>query len=182
MCAAAATGGELYIENAVKDHLSAVIPFFEQSGCSLSLYKNAIRICGAKRLKAVPTIRTMPYPGFPTDAQPQLMAMLCRAEGTSVFIETIFENRFRHTCELNKMGANIRSEGRVAIVDGVKTLYGAKVRATDLRAGAAMVIAALSAEGVSEISDVYHIDRGYEEIETALKSLGAKIKREKQYE
>jgi UDP-N-acetylglucosamine 1-carboxyvinyltransferase len=182
MCAAAATGGELYIENALKDHLSAVIPFFEQAGCSVFCYDNGVYIRGKNKLKSVSTVRTMPYPGFPTDAQPQLMAMLCKAEGTTVFVETIFENRFRHTCELNKMGANIRSEGRVAVVDGVKTLYGAKVRATDLRAGAAMIIAALSAEGISEISDIYHIDRGYEKIENALQSLGAKIKRENRYE
>ena len=120
-------------------------------------------------------IRTLPYPGFPTDAQALLMALAARADGTTVFVENIFENRFKHAGELCRMGADIKIEGKVAVVQGVKQLYGASVRATDLRGGAAMIIAGLAAQGDTTIEDVYHIERGYENICENLGKLGANI-------
>ena len=123
------------------------------------------------------TVRTMPYPGFPTDAQAPLLAAACTAEGTSVFVENIFENRYRHTSELVRMGASIKTEGRVAVVEGVKCLYGASVEAADLRGAAALVVAALGAEGTSDISGVKYLERGYESLEVVLSELGADIKK-----
>ena len=130
-----------------------------------------------EQLQAVRPIRTAPYPGFPTDAQPPVLAALCAAEGTSVFIETIFENRFRHCGELLRMGADIRVENRVAVVCGVKKLQGAKVHSPDLRGGAALVVAALGAQGASEVTGLSHIDRGYSSLEQDLRQLGAEISR-----
>ena len=135
-----------------------------------------IPVVGSGRLKAV-DIKTLPYPGFPTDMQAQMMAMLSVAEGRSKITETVFENRFMHVVELNRMGANITTEGRSAVITGPAHLTGCTVRATDLRAGAAMILAGLVAEGATEICDIYHIDRGYEEIAAKLTRLGADIKR-----
>lgn len=146
-------------------------------GCGVYPYTDKIFINAKKPLKAVRTVRTMPYPGFPTDCQPIVMAALCRASGTSMIVENIFENRFMAVDELMRMGADIKAEGRVAVIEGVKSLSGAQVRAADLRAGAALVIAALGAEGTTSVSNIHFIDRGYESIETALKSVGADIKR-----
>ncbi|MCI5904648.1 MAG: UDP-N-acetylglucosamine 1-carboxyvinyltransferase [Oscillospiraceae bacterium] len=173
----AAAGGEIIVKGCVPRHLDAVNAVFEQSGCSVHCTEDSVFFGALKPLKAVDIIRTMVYPGFPTDCQAFVMAALCRGEGTSVFVENIFENRYSHTEELRRMGADIRTEGKVAVVTGVKRLYGAKISAPDLRGGAGLAAAALSAEGTSEISGVCHIDRGYEDIEGVLSSLGADIRR-----
>lgn len=175
--AAAITGGELVLNKVRPDDLHSVIPVFEEMGCSVYPYTDHIFINANKNLKAVSTLRTMPYPGFPTDVQAIVMACLCKAKGTSMVIETIFENRYKHACELCRMGANIKVEGRVAVIEGTDKLYGAKVRCTDLRGGAGLVLAGLVAEGTTAVTDIKHIDRGYECIETTLGSVGAKITR-----
>jgi UDP-N-acetylglucosamine 1-carboxyvinyltransferase len=150
----------------------------EQTGCSIYTSDNRIYMRSGSRLKAVnERIRTMPHPGFPTDAQAVLMAALTLADGTSVFEENIFDCRYRHADALTKMGADIQVLGKIAVVKGVRRLYGANVDATDLRGGAAMIAAALAAEGKTEISGIAHIDRGYENIEEAVSRLGGKIKR-----
>ncbi len=177
MSAVAACGGDVLFEHVDTSHFLSVNSVFEAAGCRLATESDSVRIISDGRLKAVRDIRTMPYPGFPTDAQAPVTAMLCTAEGTAVIVENIFENRFNHVGELVRMGARIKVEGRVAIIDGVKTLHGANVRAVDLRAGSALVVAALAARGKSVISDIWHIDRGYEKIEECLKSLGAEIER-----
>ncbi len=178
MSAAAITGGEITLTDARARDVDAVIPVFEQMGCTVFAYEDRIFLSAKRPLKAVRTIRTMPYPGFPTDAQAIVMAALTKAHGTSVIVENIFENRYRHVDELVRMGADVKAEGKVAVVEGVGRLYGANVIATDLRGGAALVIAALAAEGETNLSNVKLIDRGYEEIEKQLSSVGAKIKRE----
>lgn len=177
MGAAAITNGELFIKNVNTQHLDSIIPVFEEMGCSVYSYSDRIYINAIKRLGNVKTIRTMPYPGFPTDAQAIIMACLCKAKGTSIVVENIFENRFKHASELSRMGATIKVEGHVAIVEGVDKLYGAQVSATDLRGGAALVIAGLAADGMTTISDIKHIDRGYEDIEKVLSAVNAKIVR-----
>jgi UDP-N-acetylglucosamine 1-carboxyvinyltransferase len=175
---AAAAGGEIILKNACAAELDPFISVLEQTGCTVSTGENNIYIRSAGRIKAVrDRIRTMPHPGFPTDAQAVLMAALCTAEGTSVFEENIFDCRYRHTDALVKMGADIQVMGKIAVVKGVSRLHGANVEATDLRGGAAMIAAALAAEGTSEISRIYHIDRGYEKIEKAVRLLGGDIKR-----
>ncbi len=177
LTAAAATGSTLTIENVIPEHIAPVLPILEESGCSLDIGKDRIRIAAPERLGRIRNIRTMPYPGFPTDAQAPVMAMTCVADGTSVFVENIFESRYKHVGELLRLGANIKVEGRVAIVEGVKQLSGAAVEATDLRGGAAMVVAGLAAQGVTEITGLHHLDRGYENIEKNLALLGADIQR-----
>ncbi len=175
MSAAAATGSELNIKKVNYHDLTSVIPVFEEMGCTVFPFADNIYISAKKRLSAVKTVRTMPYPGFPTDAQAIMMPPLCTAKGTSVIVENIFESRYRHIDELCRMGAKIKTEGRVAVIDGVKTLYGANVMATDLRGGAALVLAGLGAQGETIVSNVKYIDRGYESIETDLSSVGASI-------
>ena len=177
MAATAAAGGEVTIEGVEPQHISAVTSVMREAGCVIREERDRIHIRSDRRLRAVKPIRTMPYPGFPTDAQSPLMAVMCTAEGTSVFVETIFENRYRCASELMRMGADIRIEGRVAVVCGVPKLYGTKVAATELRGGAALVIAALGAEGESEVSGIEHIERGYEKLDVVLKGLGANIER-----
>jgi len=176
MVAAAITGGDITIKNALPDHLKPMIAKLKECGAIVEENGDHVRVNASNGITAV-DIKTLPYPGFPTDMQSQFMALLSVAEGTSVIIETVFENRFMHVSELNRMGANIKIEGRSAVVQGVKVLEGAQVRATDLRAGAALILAGLVADGITEISDVYHIDRGYVEIEQKLRSLGANIER-----
>lgn len=171
------TGGEVLIKNINPDDLESVIPVFEQAGAKLTVYKDSIYVVGQPIIRPVKNIRTMPYPGFPTDAQAPIMAMLTLSSGTSVFVENIFESRYKHAGELIRMGADIKLEGKVAIVTGVEKLYGASVEATDLRGGAALIIAALAASGETRIGSIGHIDRGYESIEKPLSSLGAKIVR-----
>lgn len=174
---AAVTGSEIVLEDVVSSHLGAVLPVFEQAGCALSRCDNQLKITAPRRLRGMKIIRTMPYPGFPTDAQAPLLAMSCVADGVTVFIENIFENRYRHTGELCRMGADIRTEGKIAVIEGVGGLYGATVEATDLRGAAALVIAGLCAEGTTEISGVSFLDRGYESLEQTLTALGADVKR-----
>ncbi len=178
LCCAAATGGELILTRCDALSMTSFIPVLESMGCRIYQYGDGkMYISCRKRLNAPATIRTMPYPGFPTDIQAPFMAICSIAEGTSVFVETIFENRYRHVSELVRLGASIKVEGRVAVVEGVKSLSGAKLYAAELRGGAALVTAALAAEGTTEISGVGYIDRGYESIETTLRSVGADIKR-----
>ncbi len=177
MSAVACCGGDVLFEKADTSHFLSVTGVFEAAGCRLETKKDSVRIVSSGKLKAVRDIRTLPYPGFPTDAQAPISAMLCTAEGTSVIVENIFESRFNHVGELVRMGARIKVEGRVAIIDGVKALHGAHVRAVDLRGGSALVVAALGARGKTVISGLKHIDRGYERIEECLQSLGAQIER-----
>lgn len=180
LCCGAITRGEILLTHSDLASLGLVVPVLEQIGCSIygfggdSIYLNA-----RKTLKAPPMIKTAPHPGFPTDAQPPFMALCTTLPGTSIFTETIFENRYRHVSELTRLGAKISVEGRVAVVEGVNRLTGAELEAGDLRGGAAMVTAALFAEGVTKIGKVCYIDRGYEDIEGCLKSVGADIKYEK---
>ena len=177
MSAAAIAGGELSVRGAAAEDIGAVIPVFEQMGCAVYAYSDRLFITRSGRLKAAGLIRTMPYPGFPTDVQPAVMAVLTLAKGTSVIVETIFSNRFGHVPELVRMGADIRTEGRTAVIEGADRLYGAKVQAHDLRGGAALAVAALAAEGITEISGVKYIDRGYEALEKQFSSVGASVKR-----
>ena len=178
LAAAASTGGQLLLRNARSDHLQLVLPVFEEAGCALRVDKDTLYLRAPQRLHPVKNVRTMPYPGFPTDAQAPILAMTCLAEGTSVFVENIFESRYKHTGELLRLGANIKVEGRVAVVEGVPRLSGAPVQAPDLRGGAALVVAGLAAEGVTELTGLHHLDRGYENLEASLRSAGARIWRE----
>lgn len=180
MSGAAITGGDITLHGINTNHFRTVIPVFENAGCFVDDRKNLLRIRADGPLRSVRDIRTMPYPGFPTDAQAPVMAMLTVAQGTSVIIENIFESRFKHVSELVRMGAKIKIEGKIALIDGVKELYGTSVTASDLRGGAALVVAGLFAKGSTVIGNVSHIDRGYEKIEDSFKSLGADIKRMKQ--
>ena len=179
MSCAALTGSEIAVKGVIPEHLAPVIPVFEAAGCNVKISKNELVIDAQSGIHRVKYIRTMPYPGFPTDSQAIVMAMLAKAEGTSIVSEKIFENRFRHVPELIKMGADIRIEdGCIAVVEGVSRLHGAKVSAGDLRGGCALAAAALGAEGKTVIDEIHHIDRGFENIERSLSLLGADIKRE----
>ena len=177
MVLAAATGGNVTIENVVSSHLQPVIAKLREAGATVEEYDDKIKILSDGSIKPV-DIKTLPYPGFPTDMQAQFMAMLAIAEGTSIIHETIFENRFMHASELSRMGANVKIEGSSAILKGSSKLSGAKVKATDLRAGAALIIEGLIADGETEITEVYHIKRGYANIIEKLQSIGADIRYE----
>lgn len=174
MVAVAMTGGDIYIENALSEHLKPVIAKLNEAGVKIEEDIDGIRVSCNKRPKAI-DIKTLPYPGFPTDMQAQFMAMLAIANGTGLVTETVFENRFMHVDELKRMGANIRVDGRTSIVEGVTTLTGCQVKATDLRAGAAMVLAGLVAKGETQVSYIHHIDRGYDNLVAKLCGLGADI-------
>ncbi|MCK9443960.1 MAG: UDP-N-acetylglucosamine 1-carboxyvinyltransferase [Tissierellaceae bacterium] len=176
MVAAAITGGDVIVENIIASHIKPIIAKLKETGCTVIENDDSIRVIGTKNLKAI-DIKTLPYPGFPTDMQAQFMALMNMCEGTSVVIETVFENRFMHVDELKRMGADIKIDGRSAIIQGVNSLTAAPVKATDLRAGAALVLAGLVADGVTEIGNIYHIDRGYDSIEEKFTNLGAKIYR-----
>jgi UDP-N-acetylglucosamine 1-carboxyvinyltransferase len=176
MVAAAITKGDVIVENVITSHIKPIIAKLREAGCEVWEEEDKVRVVGTDNLKAV-DIKTLPYPGFPTDMQAQFMALMSVAQGTSVIIETVFENRFMHVDELKRMGADIKIDGRSAIVQGVSELMSAPVKATDLRAGAALILAGLKADGVTEISDIHHIDRGYENIEQKFAQLGAKIYR-----
>lgn len=179
MIAAAITGGDVIIENTNLILLKPLIAKLEKAGVRIELEKKLIKVIGPDRVKAV-DIKTLPFPGFPTDIQPQFMALSCLAKGTSVITETVFENRFVHTGDLIRMGADIKVEGHSTIIKGVKKLSAAPVMASDLRGGAALVLAGLVAEGTTELSRMYHLDRGYVKLEEKLNSLGADIKRVKE--
>ena len=177
MAATAMTHGRVYLNKIIPAHLGPVIDVFEEAGCRLNTYGRSILIEAPSRLKAIKTIRTMPYPGFPTDIQAPVVSMLSIAQGTSVIIETIFESRYKYIGELARMGAKIRVDGRMAVVEGVSEFHGASVITPDLRGGAALVLAGLAAKGQTEISEIKHIDRGYEKLEQTLQKLSADIKR-----
>lgn len=177
LAAGAVTGGVVRVNGLIPAHLAPVIDIFEQAGNEIEIKSDSVLLKAPKRLKSVKTVRTMPYPGFPTDIQPPVAAMLCRASGTSVMIETIFESRYKYIGELIRFGAKVRVDGRMAVIDGVERLYPANAVTPDLRGGAALVLAALSAAGESTITDIKHIDRGYENLERTLTALSAEIKR-----
>ncbi|MBQ9764178.1 MAG: UDP-N-acetylglucosamine 1-carboxyvinyltransferase [Phascolarctobacterium sp.] len=176
MIAAAMTGGDVVVDNVLPEHQKPLIAKLREAGATVIEDIDSIHVIGNCPLKAV-SVKTLPYPGFPTDMQAQLMAMMIVSEGTSRVTETIFENRFMHVEELNRMGAKITTADRSATIEGPAKLVGCDVRATDLRAGAAMILAGLVAEGETRIGDLYHIDRGYENIVEKLRSLGADIER-----
>lgn len=182
LIATAMTGGKVSFNDVIPSHLGPIIQPLRESGCFVFIKGRNVTLSSQKQLKRIKMIRTMPHPGFPTDVQAQMMALTTIADGTSVFIENIFESRYKHIGELLRFGAKIHAEGRMAVVEGVKTLNGANVKATDLRGGSAMILAGLSANGITEISHIHHIDRGYEEPEKVLELLGADIKRVKENE
>jgi UDP-N-acetylglucosamine 1-carboxyvinyltransferase len=174
--AAAMTRGDVVVEGARIEHLGAVVDRLRAAGAAVERVEGGVRVAGPDRIAPI-DVATMPYPGFPTDLQAQFMAMLALADGISVVTEKIYPDRFMHVAELNRMGARIRKEGNAAIILGVKELHGAPVMASDLRASAALVLAALAAQGATEVRRVYHIDRGYERIEERLNRCGAAIRR-----
>jgi UDP-N-acetylglucosamine 1-carboxyvinyltransferase len=174
LLAAAITRGSVTVEGVIPDHLKALLRLLDQAGASVKVAGSAVTV-SADRLKAVSRVETKPYPGFPTDLQPPLVACLTLARGTSTMIEHVFKERFHHVSELRKMGAQITVRGRQAVINGVAVLNGAAVTAADLRAGAALVLAALAAKGESKILEIHHIERGYERLPEALRSLGARI-------
>ncbi|MDW7652435.1 MAG: UDP-N-acetylglucosamine 1-carboxyvinyltransferase [Bacillota bacterium] len=181
MMAAANTGGDVLLENVIPGHLDAVISKLRETGAQIREENDRLRIQGPERPKAVEFVRTLPYPGFPTDLQAPMMALLTRASGTSIVIENVFDSRFKHVGELTRMGANIivTSDNRTAVIHGVKHLTGASVTASDLRAGAALMIAGLCAEGETVVDGLQHVSRGYENLDEELIRLGADIKHEK---
>ncbi len=182
MACVASAGGKAAVNGVCKEHLAPVIPVFETSGCEVAVKNSELIIKAPDRLSRVKSIGTMPYPGFPTDSQAIITAMLATAKGTSVVSEKIFENRFRHVPELIKMGADIRVEdGRVAVIEGVKKLCAANVSSSDLRGGCALAVAALGAEGKTVVDEIHHIDRGCEALEVCLAQLGAEISRERKW-
>lgn len=174
LCLAVATKGNLILENTNAEHITPVITKLQEAECKIEIEKNKIKINSNKKIKAL-DIKTMPYPGFPTDMQSVFSAMLTTAKGTSIIVENIFENRFKYTQELNKIGAKITVEGKSAIIRGVRKIYGANVKATDLRGGAALVLAGLSAKGVTKVDDIEYILRGYENFDKKLRNINADI-------
>jgi UDP-N-acetylglucosamine 1-carboxyvinyltransferase len=175
--AACVTGGDVLLRGARADHLDLVLAKLEEAGARVGVEDEGVRVAMADRARAVDLV-TLPYPGFPTDLQPQIMALLASSEGTSIVTENVFESRFMFVDELNRMGADIRTEGHHAVIRGVDHLEGAPVRALDIRAGAALILAALGADGVTEIGDIGHVDRGYEDIDSKLTALGAEVSRQ----
>ena len=178
LCAAACCGGEVRLRGVDPRPLSTVSGALSEAGCTVKSGEDDVFLQSDGSLRSIRPVRTAPYPGFPTDAQPVLMAALLKSAGSTVFVENIFENRYRHVDELARMGAEVRVAGRVAVVTGREHLHGARVKCTDLRAGAALVIAGLQADGLTRISRIEHIDRGYESIERDLGVLGAHVRRE----
>jgi len=176
MAAVAAAGGSVLVKNVIPKHMDCITAKLEEMGCEISEEDDNIRVTRNGAMRKI-QVKTMYYPGFPTDMQPQLAAALCLAEGTSVVTEGVWENRFRYSDELRRMGAKIQVDGKVAVIEGVSKLTGAPVRASDLRAGAALVIAGLAAEGTTEIEEIGYIERGYEDIVEKLRRLGADISR-----
>ena len=175
MIAAAATGGNLTIKNVIPKHLESITAKMEEMGVLVEEFDESVKVCRGKHLVRA-NVKTLPYPGFPTDMNPQMCTLMCLAQGTSTMTEGVWDNRFRYVDELQLMGANIKVDGRMAVVEGGVQLIGAPVKAVDLRAGAAMIIAGLCARGKTEIEDIYHIQRGYENIVEKLKAVGADIR------
>lgn len=178
MVAAGITKGEIIIKNIILDHVQSIIAKLKETGATIYTNGTSIKVIGPEKINAIEVLQTLPYPGFPTDMQAQFMALLSIADGTSIINETIFENRFKHGEEMTRMGANIKTFGKVAVIKGVNELTGAKVFAKDLRGGAALVLAGLSAQGVTEVENIHHINRGYENFYQKLVDLGANIRRE----
>jgi UDP-N-acetylglucosamine 1-carboxyvinyltransferase len=178
IAAAAIPGGDVVIESVIPKHLDSIAAKLMEMGVEVQFNGDSVRVRNQQRPKSV-DIKTLPYPGFPTDLQQPITSLLAQAEGTSMITESIWEGRFRHVDELKRMGADIKVEGRVAVIEGIESLSGARVSATDLRAGAALVIAGLMAKGETEVCNLFHIDRGYENLDGKLASLGAEIKRVK---
>ena len=178
MTAAAITGGDILLEQVRQEHLTPVIAKLTECNAKTEVTSSGLRVYRKGRLRPI-QLKTMPYPGFPTDMQALFMSLAAVTKGTSVITETVFENRFMHAAELQRMGADIKIDSRSAIIEGVDSLTGTSVRATDLRAGAALILSALAARGETEISDIYHIERGYDRIEEKLRALGADIQRSK---
>ncbi|MBE5970118.1 MAG: UDP-N-acetylglucosamine 1-carboxyvinyltransferase [Lachnospiraceae bacterium] len=176
MMAAAITKGNVLIKNVIPKHLEAISSKLTEIGCKVEEYDDAVRVIGAEKTKST-HVKTLPYPGFPTDMQPQMTVALALAEGTSVVTESIFENRFKYVDELGRMGAHIKVEGNTAIIEGIERYTGASIIAPDLRAGAALVVAGLAAEGYTTVEDIKYIERGYERMDEKLRSLGAQIER-----
>lgn len=175
MVATSITNGEVVLKDVVVDHLQSIIAKIKETGTEIIVNNNDIKIIGPEKIKPIEMLQTLPYPGFPTDMQAQFMALLSIAGGTSIINETVFENRFKHAEELTRMGANIKTFGNVAVIKGVDELTGAKVFAKDLRGGATLVLAGLAAKGVTEVENIYHINRGYEKFYLNLQKLGANI-------
>ena len=178
LCAFAATGGEGVVTDVCPDEMTAILEALREMGCALTVERDRVAVVSPKRLAPFRSLMTSPHPGFPTDMQAQMLALATRACGTSVLTENVFENRFNHVPDLCRMGADVIVAGRTAIVRGVETLHGARVAAHDLRGGAALVLAALCAEGETLVEEAEHIDRGYESLETELNALGARVTRE----
>ncbi|MBW9152487.1 UDP-N-acetylglucosamine 1-carboxyvinyltransferase [Clostridium estertheticum] len=176
MITAAITKSLIKINGVDEIHSKPIIAKLTEMGVAIEINKNSVIVDGRQKLNPI-DLKTMPYPGFPTDMQAQMMSLLCTVKGTSIITETIFENRFMHAVELKRMGANIKIDGRSAVIEGIDTFTGSEVTATDLRAGAALILAGLTAEGTTTIKDIYHIDRGYVSIEKKLRGLGAEIER-----
>ena len=175
MSGAAITGGKITLKGVMPSHMVAMLSAFRECGCDIAVSGKSLTISRTGTLQRIPTIRSLVYPGFPTDAGPMVIAMLTKAEGTSVFVENIFENRYRYVDELKRLGAKIKTEGKTAVIEGVNTLSGAGCKCTDLRGGAALVVAALSANGNTQIGDIHHIERGYEDIVGSFQKLNADI-------
>lgn len=175
LCSVAVTGGKIVLKRANVEHIKSILDKLEEMGCNINIDKSNVILDAPKRLKAI-DIKTMPHPGFPTDMQAIFGALCCTAQGTSIITENIFESRFKYMQELQRMGAKVNLEGRTAVIKGIRKLYGAKIKATDLRGGASLVVAALKAKGKTEIEDIKYILRGYENLDEKLNSLGANIK------
>ncbi|HHY13430.1 MAG TPA: UDP-N-acetylglucosamine 1-carboxyvinyltransferase [Thermoanaerobacterales bacterium] len=175
LIAGAITGGKIHLQNVIKEHLDSVIAKLKETGCKITLGDNYIKLDGANPIKPANVIRTLPYPGFPTDLQAPMMALMTISDNVTVLTETVFENRFKHVDELRRMGANIKINGNTAVIEGVKKLNGTYVEAKDLRAGAALILAGLAAKGTTIVTGIHSIERGYERIEKKLKNVGADI-------
>lgn len=178
LVATAITRGEIVLKNIIHEHIQSILYKLRESGCIVQIYNHSLKLIAPKQIKAIESIRTLPYPGYPTDMQAQMMALMALSDGTTIFAENIFENRYKHANELVRMGANIKVDGRIAVVKGVPRLSGATVVAQDLRGGAALILAGLAAEGKTIIENTKHIDRGYENIHEVLSGLGAKVIRQ----
>ncbi len=176
MSCAAVTGSDIVLENVMPSHMVSILSVFRESGCEINANGKTLYLKSPKKLFRVPTVRSLVYPGFPTDAGPLIISMLSRADGTCVFVENIFENRFRYVDELNRLGSKVKVEGKIAVIEGVSSLSGANCKCTDLRGGAALITAALAAKGETKITEISHILRGYEDIVSNLQSIGADIK------
>lgn len=177
MSATALTGGNVVLNGIVTSHLDAIIPLFEEAGCNIRISEGKLKMSCPERIKSFKSVRTMPYPGFPTDAQAVIMSAATVAKGATVFMENIFESRYRHVEDLTRLGANIKVADKVAVVEGTDRLFGAKIYAKELRGAASLVIAALRAEGKTEIEGINFLERGYEDMEVVLSSLGANIRK-----